>query len=81
MQVQVLGDRESLIKANLDKGYILYLREDCYQIDKEAYKRSGLKNGNLGHPVLIIDMLGDNHEFVWVLQVRRSTQFRVVTPL
>ena len=53
-------------KAGIDKGLILWLREDAHERDVDAWYRSGVGVTALNHPVLVVDTLRRDHEYLWV---------------
>jgi hypothetical protein len=65
-----MGDRsESLEKLQATAGTVAFLRENAHEIDEAAFRASKLHQGALGHPVLIVDALTQDHPYVWVCVV------------
>lgn len=54
-----------LLKHEVEAGAIFWLRKDANKCDAEAYGRSGLDDGALHHPMLILRTLRSDHDFVW----------------
>ena len=53
-------------------GCILWLRADADVAHPAAFAESCLSREALNHPVLVIDVLSDAHDLVWILLVSAS---------
>ena len=64
------GSSIELKKRDVRAGAILWLRNNTNTRDPEAFQRSGLDRGALGHPVMVINTLAFRHPFIWICMVR-----------
>ena len=66
-----MGTLQVRRKRKIFPGIVLWLDEDASAADNIIYRRSGLTSGALDHPVLVVDTLRDDHEYLWVCVVSR----------
>lgn len=59
----------TLRKSDLFPSAILWLPKNADIADNITYRRSDLTEGALDHPALVVDTLGDNHDYLWICTV------------
>jgi hypothetical protein len=62
-----------LQKADVDAGFVLWLSDTAARDFPAAFGQSKLGPGAPNHPVLVIDTLGPEHEFVWIMIVKLNS--------
>jgi hypothetical protein len=58
-----------LHKSAIERGMILWLLADADEEDLSAFDRSLLERNALNHPVIVLNTLRWDHEYVWVCTV------------